>query len=198
MIKRNKEMFIFFGLVLLTYILGIIVGLNKGLNNKVETPKTTEQETTTEIELETETETEIIELATQKEVETEVETETETEPQYVSLGIYTITAYCSCHLCCGKYAYNRPLDENGEPIVYGASGEELIADYSIAVDAELFQMGETLWINNRQYVCHDVGSAIKGKKIDIYMSSHQRALEWGRQNVEVFKVVNTDVLGMDR
>lgn len=188
MIKRNKEMFIFFGLVFLTYILGIIVGLNKGLNNKEETSKTTELETTTECEIETETFTEVVELDKTDEVEVEteieVETETETEPQYVSLGIYTITAYCSCNLCCGKYAENRP---NG--VVYGASGEELIDCYSIAVDTDVIPFGETIYINDRPYMAMDRGSAIKGKRIDIYMSSHDKALQWGVQNIEIFREV---------
>jgi 3D (Asp-Asp-Asp) domain-containing protein len=44
-------------------------------------------------------------------------------------------------------------------------------------------------INGREYVAHDCGSAIYDKRIDIYMSSHERALEWGVQNIEIFKVV---------
>ena len=186
------------GLIKITIIFGMLFTLfiSMGVyaycdisNSNEEVEPATECETTTECEIETETFTEVVEPDKADEVETEIEVETETEPQYVSLGIYTITAYCSCNLCCGKFADNRPLDENGEPIVYGASGEELIANYSIAVDAELFNMGEVLWFNDRQYVCHDVGSAIKGKKIDLYMSSHQLALEWGVQNIEVFREV---------
>ncbi len=156
-------------------------------NNKEEVETTTKTETTTEIELETETETEIVEVATQKEVETEIETET--EPQYISLGVYTITAYCSCEACCSEWSLNRPLDENGNPIVYGASGERLIADYSIAADVGLIPFGETVLINGKEYICHDVGSAIFDNRIDIYMSSHEMALEWGVQNIEIFKVV---------
>ena len=143
-----------------------------------------EVETETEYEIATETFTEVIEIQTQQ--ETEIETEPQTE--LISLGIFTVTAYCSCEKCCGEWANNRPLDENGNPIVYGASGEQLIADYSIAVDLDLIPYGETIYINDMPYVAHDKGSAIQGKKIDIYMSSHQKALEWGRQTMEVFKI----------
>ena len=180
MIKRNKEMFIFFGLVLLTYILGFVLSIN----NKVETPKTTELETTTECEIETETFIEVVELDNADLVEVETEIEVETEPQYVSLGIYTITAYCSCNLCCPGWAENRP---NG--IVYGASGEELIDCYSIAVDTDVIPFGETIYINDRPYMAMDRGSAIKGNRIDIYMSSHDKALQWGVQNIEIFREV---------
>lgn len=153
-----------------------------------------ETETTTEIVLETETETEIVEVSTQKEVETEIQTETEVEPtsrtELVSMGTFTITAYCSCEICCSsEWANNRPLDEYGNPIVYGASGEVLVSDYSIATDVGLIPYGETILINDQEYVAHDCGGAIKGNRIDIYMSSHEKALEWGVQNVEIFKVV---------
>ena len=48
----------------------------------------------------------------------------EPEPEY--LGEFRITAYCSCEICCGKWAENRP-----DGIVYGASGEELVAGVSV-------------------------------------------------------------------
>ena len=173
---------IIFGMLFSLFItMGVMAYCDLGKNEEV-TP-TTECETTTEIELETETETEIVELATQ------IEVETETEPQYVSLGTFKVTAYCSCSLCCSHYAENRPLDENGEPIVYGASGAELIADYSIAVDVDLIPYGETILINGREYVAHDCGSAIYDNRIDIYMSSHEKALQWGVQYIEIFREV---------
>lgn len=175
---------IIFGMLFSLFItMGVMAYCDLGKNE--EAALTTECETT-EIELETETETEIVELATQVEVETE--TETKTEPQMISMGVFKVTAYCSCEKCCGKWANNRP---NG--VVYGASGEQLIADYSIAVDVDLIPYGETILINGREYVAHDCGSAIYDNRIDIYMSSHERALQWGVQYIEVFKA--KDILG---
>lgn len=168
-------------LATIAFIVALIIG-NKTPNESVET--TTEIETTTETGLETETETEIVEVATQK--ATEIQTEAETEPQLISIGTFTVTAYCSCEKCCGEWANNRP---NG--VVYGASGEQLIADYSIATDVEVIPYGETILINDQEYVAHDCGGAIQGNRIDIYMSSHEKALEWGVQNIEIFKVVET-------
>ena len=134
-------------------------------------------------EIETETFTEKIEIFTQNETETQMETEIETN--LISMGVYTVTAYCSCEKCCGEWANIRP-----DGVVYGASGEELIADYSIATDVELIPYGETIWINDQEYIAHDCGGAIQGKRIDIYMSSHEKALEWGVQNIEIFRKVS--------
>lgn len=173
---------------------GIVISLTivVAVFNKEETIAN-EYEKETQYEVTTETFTEVVEIYTHQETEyvTEIQTETETEPQteLISLGIFTVTAYCSCEKCCGEWANKRPLDENGNPIVYGSSGEQLIADYSIAVDLDLIPYGETIYINDMPYVAHDKGSAIQGKKIDIYMSSHEKALEWGRQTMEVFKEI---------
>lgn len=140
--------------------------------------------TESEIQTETFTEVEIInQVSKVPEIATEEATEGSTEPQLISMGTYTITAYCSCEKCCGKWANNRP---NG--VVYGSSGAELIADYSIAVDVDLIPYGETIIINNREYIAHDCGGAIEGKRIDIYMESHEKALQWGVQHIEIFKV----------
>lgn len=168
--------------IVILAVIATMIALLAGKKPSEPVETTTETETTTEIELETETETEIVEVATQK--VTEIRTEAETEPQLVSMGTFTVTAYCSCEKCCGEWASNRP---NG--VVYGASGEQLIADYSIATDVEVIPYGETILINDQEYVAHDCGGAIQGKRIDIYMSSHEKALEWGVQNIEIFKVV---------
>jgi 3D (Asp-Asp-Asp) domain-containing protein len=34
----------------------------------------------------------------------------------------------------------------------------------------------------------DTGSAIKGKRLDVYFPSHQTALEWGRRTVDVLVI----------
>ena len=58
-------------------------------------------------------------------------TEPEQPVQHLEyIGEYTVTAYCSCEQCCGIWALNRPLNEQGQPIVYGAAGVELTSGYS--------------------------------------------------------------------
>ena len=70
--------------------------------------------------------------------------------------------------------------------MYGASGEVLIPYVSIATDTSVIPYGTTVIINGNEYVSHDCGGAIKDNRIDIYMSSHEEALEWGVQYLEVF------------
>lgn len=99
----------------------------------------------------------------------------------VSLGNFKLTAYCSCELCCGKWANNRP---NG--VVYGAIGEELKEGYSIAVDPTVIDYNSRVLINGRVYEAQDCGGAIKGNRIDVYFEDHNDALEFGVQYAEVF------------
>lgn len=108
------------------------------------------------------------------------------EPVLIDLGEYRLTAYCSCSKCCEQWASLRPLDENGEPIVYGASGKVLQAGYSIATDQSVIPYGTIVVINGREYESMDRGGAINGNRIDVYFSNHEEALQFGVQYANVF------------
>ena len=101
--------------------------------------------------------------------------------EWVSLGTYKLTAYCSCSKCCGKWASLRP---NGK--VYGASGVELKANHSIAVDTSVIPYGTVVKINGTEYVAEDCGGLVKGSHIDIYFDSHEEAVAFALQYAEVF------------
>lgn len=105
-----------------------------------------------------------------------------------SLGEFKLTAYCSCEKCCGKWALNRPKDENGKDIVYGSTGAILVAGTSIAVDPSVIPYGSQVEINGHTYTAHDTGGAIKGNRIDVYFDNHQDALNFGVQYAEVFLI----------
>ena len=105
-----------------------------------------------------------------------------------SLGEFKLTAYCSCEKCCGKWALNRPKDENGKDIVYGSSGTILVAGTSIAVDPSVIPYGSQVEINGHTYTAQDTGGAIKGNRIDVYFDNHQDALNFGVQYEEVFLI----------
>lgn len=109
------------------------------------------------------------------------------QPKRVSLGEFKLTAYCSCVKCCGFWAYGRPLDENGNDIVIGASGERLYQGVSIAVDPSVIPYDSKVYIDGKEYIAHDCGGAIKGNRIDVYFDNHQDALDFGVKyaNVEV-------------
>lgn len=100
---------------------------------------------------------------------------------------YRVTAYCACEKCCGQWALNRPLDEEGNPIVYGAAGEVLTTGVSVAsplpfgTEIELDGYG-TVVVQDRtaKWVVEKYGENI----IDIYFDSHEEALNWGCQYIE--------------
>lgn len=102
------------------------------------------------------------------------------------LGEFKLTAYCSCSKCCGKWADNRPVDENGDEIVVGSTGERLTANYSIAVDPKVIPYGTVVEINGHDYKAQDCGGGIKGNRIDVYFNDHQEALKFGRQKADVY------------
>lgn len=102
-----------------------------------------------------------------------------------SLGEFRITAYCSCPICCGEYAYNRPIDENGNSIVYGASGERLVQGVSVAADTSILPFGTKIQINGHTYVVQDIGGAIQGNSIDVYFENHSDALAFGVKYADV-------------
>lgn len=102
------------------------------------------------------------------------------------LGMFTLTAYCSCDICCGSYAYHRPVDDNGEEIVIGSSGKVLKPNHSIAVDPDVIPYGTRVMINGKEYVAEDCGGAIKGDRIDVYFNNHTEALEFGVQKADVY------------
>lgn len=108
--------------------------------------------------------------------------EPEPEPEWIEA---TATAYCSCEICCGEWALNRP-----DGIVYTASGAEAVQGVTIAADWSIYPPGTVLFVEGLgEMVVQDRGGAIQGQKIDVYFESHDDALQFGRQNVR-FYIVN--------
>lgn len=107
------------------------------------------------------------------------------DPQLTSLGVYTVTAYCACKRCCGKYADKRP-----DGIVYGAAGVELEAGVSVAA---WLPFGTEIMLNDHKYIVHDrtaqwIRERYDGRIIDLYFDSHEEAQAWGNPRMEVFAV----------
>lgn len=99
---------------------------------------------------------------------------------YVSLGIFELTAYCPCPICCGIYSnMTNPTT---------ASGTRATQGRTIATDTSVIPFGSKVVINGKIYTAEDTGGAIKGNRIDIYFESHTEALYFGRQKAEVFLV----------
>jgi 3D (Asp-Asp-Asp) domain-containing protein len=106
--------------------------------------------------------------------------------ELVSLGEFRITAYCHCEICCGNWAKNRPVDEDGSVQVFTASGDLAVEGVTIAADTSVLPFGTEVIIDDVRYIVQDRGKAIKGNKIDVYFENHQDALEFGVQYKEVF------------
>lgn len=93
-----------------------------------------------------------------------------------------VTAYCSCPKCCGPNAHG--VTASGKDITYN-NGKFVAADTSV------LPFGTRLLINGydtKPVEVIDRGGAIKGNKLDVYFSTHEEALRWGRQHIPVVVV----------
>ena len=89
----------------------------------------------------------------------------------------TITAYCPCAKCCGKFAD-------------GITASGLKAKTGMIAADKSIPFGTKVWIDGLgDFVVQDRGGAIKGKHFDVYCDTHQAALEIGRsvRKVKVYK-----------
>ncbi len=107
-------------------------------------------------------------LAVSGEVETK-ETNNVARELEVSSTAYT----ANCAGCSGVTATGINLLENPDKKV-------------IAVDPNVIPLGTEVYVEGYGYaVAGDVGSAINGNKIDVFIPSKQEALNWGRKQVTV-------------
>lgn len=89
-----------------------------------------------------------------------------------------VTAYCPCSKCCGEYsdgvtACNHHI-QNGDRFV--------AADKQFSFGTEMIIPG---YNNSRTVEVKDRGGAIQGERLDVYFDTHQQALEWGVQYLDV-------------
>lgn len=109
-------------------------------------------------------------------VQTSVEAEEPQEPDLMRMGTFTVYAYCPCEKCCGQWS--------GGPTASGVMPEE---GRTVAADWDVLPAGTEIYLDGIGWrTVEDTGSGINGNTLDLYMDSHQDALEWGVQEVEVF------------
>ena len=60
------------------------------------------------------------------------------------------------------------------------------ASRTIAVDPRVIPLGSKVRMNGREYVAEDTGGAIKGKRIDLFMGSHNEAMRFGKKFIDVY------------
>jgi len=97
---------------------------------------------------------------------------------------FEITAYCPCEKCCGRFSDGIT-----------ASGHKIAKDDKFVAAPPFIPFGTLLAIpgyaGGLPVPVLDRGGAIKGNKLDVFfgdkdgISGHQRALNWGRRQLEV-------------
>lgn len=93
-----------------------------------------------------------------------------------SLGFFEVTAYCPNECCCGEYADGIT-----------ANGHIILPDDRFCATDPSIPFGKYLDIPGYGYVpVYDRGGKIKGNKIDVFFPTHDEALEWGNQTLEIF------------
>lgn len=93
---------------------------------------------------------------------------------------FNTSAYCSCSKCCGK--------QTG----ITSSGKKASSWYTLAAGSA-YPIGTIIYIpyfkdkpNGGWFVVQDRGGAIKNSKLDVYMGTHNQALQFGRRNLECY------------
>lgn len=94
-----------------------------------------------------------------------------------------VTGYCPCPKCCGEYSDG--ITANGHKIQPGDTF--VAADKRFAFGTEMVIPG---YNNGEPVKVLDRGGAIRGNKLDAFFSTHQQALEWGVQYLDVQVRVN--------
>ena len=88
------------------------------------------------------------------------------------IGECTITAYCPCEACCGRWA--NGLTASGLPAGLGI----------VAVDPEIIPLGSTVVIDGQRYLAADTG--VTGYCVDVCLPEHQDTVVFGVQKAKVW------------
>ena len=93
---------------------------------------------------------------------------------YRYVGECTVTYYCPCEKCCGKWADG--LTATGLPAGPGI----------VAVDPEVIPLGSTVIIDGQRYLAADTG--VTGNHVDICMMEHAATVEAGVRTADVWVI----------
>ena len=104
----------------------------------------------------------------------EEEKSEEKEPTVVKTFKVTATAFtANCKGCSGVTSTGFNLKKNPDAKI-------------IAVDPKVIPLGTKVWVEGYgEAIAADKGGSIKGNKIDVFMSSNKKAINWGRRTVTV-------------
>lgn len=90
-------------------------------------------------------------------------------------GSFKLTFYCPCTSCSGGWGAGT------------SSGKRAAEGRTIAVDPRVIPIGSRVYIEGfGDFIAEDVGGAIKGNKIDIFVNSHSRCYALGVKQANVY------------
>ena len=92
-----------------------------------------------------------------------------------------VTAYCPCTKCCGENAAG--ITASGKLVDYN-DGHFVAADPSLHFGTKVIIPGYA----SSSVEVQDRGGAIKGNHIDVFFPTHEEALQWGKQTLNVIVV----------
>ncbi len=106
-----------------------------------------------------------------------------------------VTGYCNCGICCswerswmglGPPVYSSGPNK-GKPKEVGITASGSKAKHgTIAADTSVLPFGTIVYVPGYGYGrVEDRGGMIKGRKLDLWFSSHAAARQWGRKRVKV-------------
>lgn len=87
-------------------------------------------------------------------------------------GEFTVTAYCPCEACCGRWADG--VTASGLPAGPGI----------VAVDPDVVPLGSTVIVDGQKYLAADTG--VTGNRIDICVTDHSTAEMLGARTADVW------------
>ena len=94
-----------------------------------------------------------------------------------------VTGYCPCSQCCGSFSDG--ITANNHHIQPGDAF--VAADKSYQFGTEMVIPG---YSSDRSVQVMDRGGAIKGNRLDLFFHTHQQALQWGVQHLDVLIKTN--------
>jgi 3D (Asp-Asp-Asp) domain-containing protein len=106
------------------------------------------------------------------------------EPEIIYLGKFTVTGYCPCEACCGKW--HNP---NSPKTASGTVPEE---GMTVGADPGLFEMGDAIEIEGLGFrTVEDIPATWSMKKyrghiLDLYFDTHEAALAFGKRELDVW------------
>ena len=89
-----------------------------------------------------------------------------------------VTAYCPCSQCCGSYADGITACNH-----HIQKGDRFVAaDKTYSFGTEMIIPG---YNRSHPVEVKDRGGAIQGDRLDVFFNTHEEALEWGVQYLDV-------------